>query len=116
MDELNKGEILLCSIVVLGKSSPCMIPAAAELTFEKLVGLAIKGTLTLSEKLYEETFGIKNEEFFKGLHDSVYENVITINGNLQTTFAATQQLKTMLGDISEGLDEVRKAQEKSEKR
>ena len=35
--------------------------------------------------------------------DTLYQNIITNHGNIITTFAATQQLKVMLGEISVGL-------------
>lgn len=41
------------------------------------------------------------------LQDAIYDNVILNAKNIITTFAATQQLKVMLGDVQAGLEDDR---------
>lgn len=43
--------------------------------------------------------------------DTIYQNVVTNHGNIVTTFSAIQQLKVLLGEISEGLAADREEEE-----
>ena len=51
---------------------------------------------------------IESDEM-KGRQYSIYKNVITNHGNIITTFQATQQLKIMLGEVSDGVKEANEA-------
>jgi len=48
--------------------------------------------------------------------DAIYNNVITVARNGITTFAATQQLKVMLGDVQTGLDADREERDNQRRR
>lgn len=108
----------LCSIVLptvagIGPGTIlCKLPAVAALTGLKLAKEILKIALSISDHIYAElvdkTFNLDHE---LGRQQAIYENVITIHGNIITTFKATQQLKSMLGDISDGLEEDRQDNE-----
>eukprot|EP00957_Ditylum_brightwellii_P148868 11333262-Ditylum_brightwellii.AAC.1 len=73
------------------------------MTISAIAKFAVQTFLDSSEQIYTEIVGTKNEDHSSDRSDAIYQNVITNHGNIITTFAATQQLKVMLGEISEGL-------------
>ena len=58
----------------------------------------------------------KDGAFAGGRDDSIYNNVITNHGNIIQTFYATQQLKTMLGDVQTGLEGDREERDEQRRR
>lgn len=99
---------------VPGASTPCIVPLTVLGVLRDAAAFAVKTALSISGKLYTEIVDKKvNGAYAADVTMSMYENIITANKNLFTTFAATQQLKVMLGEISEGLD---KADEEEETR
>lgn len=98
-----------CAAVVLGVTFPCYPVFVASEGIQQLVIGLIKIAISISEHFYSEIATPSNVENLSGFErdrqDSMYNNIITNFNNIITTFKATQQLKTMLGEIAEGLDE-----------
>lgn len=69
--------------------------------------------LSISERIYDEKCTPSPSQVesdkMKGRQNAIYENVITNHGNIITTFQATQQLKIMLGEVSDGVKEANEA-------
>mmetsp|Transcript_2549 Transcript_2549/g.3954 ORF Transcript_2549/g.3954 Transcript_2549/m.3954 type:complete len:1065 (-) Transcript_2549:183-3377(-) len=104
-DQLS-GVKELCNIFIScipGTSAPCTIPAVTSISISAGLKFAAQIALDLSGQIYDEVVGGQNGNFGADRSNSIYDNVITNHGNIITTFAATQQLKVMLGEISEGL-------------
>ena len=72
----------------------------------KFFVFAAETAFDISERIYGELCTSDGVDFARqqGRQEAIYENTITNHGNIIQTFYATQQLKVMLGDISEGLD------------
>lgn len=67
-------------------------------------------SLAISEQTYGEVCTPSDSfwetNYQEGRQNAIYDNVITNHGNIITTFQATQQLKIMLGEISDGVKEA----------
>lgn len=66
--------------------------------------------LELSQKIYDEVVDEGDADYESERQTAIYENSILNARNVITTFHATQQLKVMLGDISEGLEGIREGE------
>ena len=60
--------------------------------------------LDVAVRIYDE---VCKDLYQPLLHGAIYDNVILNAKNIITTFAATQQLKVMLGDVQAGLEDDR---------
>jgi len=73
----------------------------------------LKQSSELSERIYSEVVDKDvNTKYAGGRADAIYENVITNHGNIIATFKSTRELKTMLGEISDGLAEDREDEQR----
>jgi hypothetical protein len=54
--------------------------------------------------------------FVDSERNAIYENVITNHKNIQTTFKAVQQLKQMLGEVAEDINELAEGEDDGERR
>ena len=60
--------------------------------------------VVVMQKIYDEVVGGQNAAFAGARSTAIYENSVLNARNIITTFYATQQLKVMLGEISDGLE------------
>jgi hypothetical protein len=104
------------------KSIPCVpVPLAGCTDFPKAVcnavgtGLkvvfpiliyAAELSFDISQKIYSEVVDEGDADYESERQTAIYENSILNARNIITTFHATQQLKVMLGDISEGIEGI----------
>lgn len=88
---------------VVGSSAPCTIPVTVLETIIKVIYYVLKVAHVISKILFGKIVEKQNRKYEIERQKSIYENVITNHGNIITTFYATQQLKVMLGEISEGI-------------
>jgi len=118
LDSSTKKAKVLCQVFPLtvvagvGTDAPKSICIAAAVPFEFTVGTALflaDIALDISDKIYAEIVDGTNAAYTSGRQESIYENVITNHGNIITTFQATQQLKIMLGEVSDGVKEANEA-------
>ena len=102
---------------------PCvLVPVAGCTDFPKAICFAVGNTLKvvfpvliyavelsldIAQKIYDEVVDGGNANYESERQTAIYENSILNARNVITTFHATQQLKVMLGDISEGLEGIR---------
>lgn len=103
-------------VVVLGTGSdaPRTICKAGPIIASQIISVlayAAELALDVSERIYSELMtpsdALWETSYQNGRQEAIYKNVITNHGNIITTFQATQQLKVMLGEISDGLEEDR---------
>ena len=73
-----------------------------------MVAFAAQTVLSIAERTYGEVCtpgdDIWETSYQTARQDAIYNNAITNGRNIITTFYATQQLKIMLGEISDGLE------------
>lgn len=99
-----------------GTSAPCQASmSAGEVLLEGIV-FSVHLILDISEQIYAEVVDVQDGDYEDDRHQTTYENVITNNGNIITTFYATQQLKVMLGEISDGIANIEEDLEEEEQR
>jgi len=60
----------------------------------------------IAQKIYSEVVDEGDADYESERQTAIYENSILNARNIITTFHATQQLKVMLGDISEGVEGI----------
>ena len=86
----------------------CIAPAVAAKTALNVVKVATELAVSVADRFYGEicTPGddIWETSYQTARQDAIYNNAITNGRNIITTFAATQQLKVMLGDVQAGLE------------
>jgi hypothetical protein len=113
--DLIDGTSVACMTLVSavpGTSAPCIVPLKSFAAAGQVLVFITTQALEISGMLYTEIVDQKvNANYATDVTMSMYENIITANKNLFTTFAATQQLKVMLGEISEGLDKADEEEE-----
>ena len=85
------------------------ISTAFEAVFPILI-FAAELALDISQKIYDEVAGGQDANYESERQTAIYQNSILNARNVITTFHATQQLKVMLGDISEGLEGIREGE------
>lgn len=113
IDQFEAAQIL-CTIAISfvpGTSGPCQIPAHVGRLIFEILFLTLSLAIDVSEKIYSEIVDGQNGNFEDDRQQSIYENVITNHANIRVVFAASQQLKVMLGEISEGLREEEEEEE-----
>ena len=96
----------LCTVAISAipaTSLACTGPVAAGLFTSATIKFALRVAVDISERIYKEIVNAQNGAYAGDRLMSMYENIITNHGNIITTFMATQQLKVMLGEISEDL-------------
>jgi len=91
----------------------CKAPITTAITISDVVLFAAETLSDVSDRAYSEVCTpspsqVESDEM-KGRQYSIYKNVITNHGNIITTFQATQQLKIMLGEVSDGVKEANEA-------
>ena len=69
----------------------------------------VYGTCTPADDVWESSYQLARQ-------DATYNNAITNGRNIITTFYATQQLKIMLGEISDGLEADREERDNQRRR
>ena len=82
---------------------------AFESVFPVLI-YAAELALDISQKIYDEVVDGADSNYESERQTAIYENSILNARNVITTFHATQQLKVMLGDSSEGLEGIREGE------
>ena len=92
----------------------CIGPAVLAKTVLITSKFIFQTAFSISALLYSEVVGGQNAKFAGERTNAIYENSILNARNIITVFYATQQLKVMLGDISEGLEGDR--EERDERR
>uniref|UniRef100_A0A7S4M8E9 Uncharacterized protein n=1 Tax=Odontella aurita TaxID=265563 RepID=A0A7S4M8E9_9STRA len=116
---VSSGAAVLCTIsisCVPGSSAPCTVPAqTVKFSFDLLVKIT-KQVVSISKKIFDVVVDGQNFRFAGDRQKAIYENVITNHGNIITTFHATQQLKVMLGEISDGIAELAEEEEEQRRR
>ena len=70
--------------------------------------------ISISEYIYKETVGVQNAKHASSISNSIYENAITNAQNIQTTFKAVQQVKQMLGEVTDTLNDLTEALEEGD--
>jgi hypothetical protein len=103
-------------------SLPCVLSPAGCADFPKALCFGLGNTaqvffpvliyaaelsLDIAQKIYDEVVDEGDANYESERQTAIYENSILNARNVITTFHATQQLKVMLGDISEGLEGIR---------
>ena len=102
-----------------GKRLCLMIPALPDPTYRSICMIALnilvivlevlifilKKTNATSKKLYREKVKKQNKEYDVDVADSNYENLLTSNNNILTVFKAVQQVKAMLGEVAETVED-----------
>lgn len=63
--------------------------------------------LAVSSQIYKEVVDAKNGASTKAQQEAIYDNVSTNHGNIGVLFTLGNQLKSMLGEIGEGLEDIR---------
>jgi hypothetical protein len=63
--------------------------------------------LAVSSQIYNEVVNAKNGANTAAQQEAIYDNVATNHGNIQVLFTLGNQLKSMLGEIGEGLEDIR---------
>lgn len=95
----------------------CNVPVVVVKTISKVAIFLAELAISLSERLYFELVDKdKNAAFAGGRDNSIYRNVITNHGNIIQIFYAAQQLKTMLGEVSDVVKETNGALENDDRR
>lgn len=108
--EQTKSAQLICTVAISmapGTSAPCQIAATTVKTVNVILEFIGRQAMDISQRIYDEVVGGKNSAYAGERQESIYENAIANHGNIITTFYATQQLKVMLGEISDGIAEER---------
>ena len=96
----------LCNVAIScfpGSSAPCTVPVTAARLGSAGIHFTLKVAVSISERIYAEIAGAQDAAYESDRQMAMYENIITNHRNIITTFMATQQLKVMLGEISEDL-------------
>ena len=107
VDAIVEAILAVCTVAIsafAGTSAPCTIPATVVKTVLETAIFVSQTAISISEQIYTELVDGQNGNFEDDRQRSMYRNIITNHGNIVTTFAATQQLKVMLGEISEGME------------
>jgi len=110
---------LACTVgisIAPGSSAPCQIPVTIAKTAMEIFLFVLRCAIRLSEGIYHEVITVKEGIYGDDRLASIYENGITTHSNVVTTFAATQQLKIMLGEISEGIQNLEEELSEDEQR
>eukprot|EP00581_Thalassiosira_minuscula_P005786 CAMPEP_0183744146 /NCGR_PEP_ID=MMETSP0737-20130205/65580_1 /TAXON_ID=385413 /ORGANISM="Thalassiosira miniscula, Strain CCMP1093" /LENGTH=2327 /DNA_ID=CAMNT_0025979781 /DNA_START=237 /DNA_END=7220 /DNA_ORIENTATION=- len=113
-EEPAEATCLVAVSGIVGSAAPCAIPVAVSKYFTATnIGLA-RVALSISEQLFNELATPSPSEPYSSFEDdrqrSIYKNGITSIRNSITIFQATQQLKSILGNIENGLEEDRAAE------
>ena len=91
---------------IAGTSAGCTVPLSIAHFVIKIAWFVLQLALDISNHIYTEIVDKKvNSAYSTDVTMSMYDNIITSFGNINTVFAATQQLKTILGNIADELDE-----------
>ena len=85
--------------------SICMIALSVLVIVLEVVIFILKKTNATSKKLYREKVKKQNKEYDVDVADSNYENLLTTNNNILTVFKAVQQVKAMLGEVAEAVED-----------
>jgi hypothetical protein len=89
-----------------GTAAPCVVPLSAVTLTISISRFVLVQAVSISERIYDEIVVNKvNFDYDTDVTMSMYENIITSFGNINVVFAATQQLKVILGNIAEDLAE-----------
>lgn len=116
LDESNKLCISMVSMFP-GTAAPCAAASFLAGTVAKTILFAVECASSISEKIYDEIVNKNhNGAHVADIRESINENVVTIFGNVNTVFAATQQLKVMLGEVADNLERLSEDDEEERRR
>ena len=75
----------LCEVIVFSFCQPCAVILGVKIVLDNVITAGNIGT-DISEHIYGETVDVQDDAAASEQHSAVYENVITIHGNVISTF------------------------------